>query len=288
MGVAASGDDSLEILVSLSHAGEKEERPSTQIDKVSKMDRLKDKCALLMGATGGIGQSCAEMFAREGARVVVTGRRVAHGEAVARRILEAGGDAAFVFCDVTEPESVQEAIRQAMGHLGQLDILLNNAGGSGNADGLVTTASLDEFWNKMRVDHFGTFLALRSAIPEMVKTGGGSVINMVSVAGFGNLGGGRSAYASSKAAVMNLTRSTAHAFASDRIRVNAIAPAGVGTERIKKMLVDRPEAKALVAAQRFGLIEPDDIAYAAVFLASGESRMITGHILPVDAGSFAD
>jgi NAD(P)-dependent dehydrogenase (short-subunit alcohol dehydrogenase family) len=87
---------------------------------------------------------------------------------------------------------------------------------------------------------------------------------------------------------MNLTRSTAHAFAGDRIRVNVIAPAGVGTERIKKMLVDRPEAKALVAAQRFGLIEPDDIAYAAVFLASAESRMIAGHILPVDAGSLAD
>jgi NAD(P)-dependent dehydrogenase (short-subunit alcohol dehydrogenase family) len=140
----------------------------------------------------------------------------------------------------------------------------------------------------MRVDHFGTFLALRFAIPEMSKTGGGSVINMVSMAGFGNLTGGRSAYASSKAAVMNLTRSTAHAFAEKGIRVNAIAPAAVGTERMKKMLKDRPEAKAALVAQRFGLIDPNDIAYAAVFLASEESRMITGHILPVDAGSFAD
>jgi NAD(P)-dependent dehydrogenase (short-subunit alcohol dehydrogenase family) len=228
------------------------------------------------------------MFAQQGARVVVTGRRVAEGKAVARSIVAAGGDATFQLCDVTEPESVEEAVRQAVGRLGRLDILLNNAGGSGNADGPVTTASLDEFWNKIRVDHFGTFLTLRYAIPEMVKSGGGSVINMVSVAGFGNLTGGRSAYASSKAAVMNLTRSTAHAFAKDRVRVNAIAPAGVGTERIKKMLADRPEAKAALAAQQFGLIEPGDIAYAAVFLASDESRMITGHILPVDAGSFAD
>jgi NAD(P)-dependent dehydrogenase (short-subunit alcohol dehydrogenase family) len=241
-----------------------------------------------MGATSGIGQTCAEMFAQQGARVVVTGRRAAEGEAVARNIVAAGGDATFQLCDVTEPESVEEAVRQAVGRLGRLDILLNNAGGSGNADGPVTTASLDEFWNKMRVDHFGTFLTLRYTIPEMVKSGGGSVINMVSVAGFGNLTGGRSAYASSKAAVMNLTRSTAHAFAKDRVRVNAIAPAGVGTERIKKMLADRPEAKAALAAQQFGLIEPDDIAYAAVFLASDESRMITGHILPVDAGSFSD
>jgi NAD(P)-dependent dehydrogenase (short-subunit alcohol dehydrogenase family) len=252
------------------------------------MERLKNKCALLMGATSGIGQTCAEMFAQQGARVVVTGRRVVEGEAVARNIVAAGGDAAFQLCDVTEPESVEEAVRQTIGRLGRLDILLNNAGGSGNADGPVTTASLDEFWNKMRVDHFGTFLTLRFAIPEMVKSGGGSVINMVSMAGFGNLTGGRSAYASSKAAVMNLTRSTAHAFAKDRVRVNAIAPAAVGTERIKKMLADRPEAKTALATQRFGLIEPDDIAYAAVFLASDESRMITGHILPVDAGSFAD
>jgi NAD(P)-dependent dehydrogenase (short-subunit alcohol dehydrogenase family) len=255
---------------------------------VSKMARLKNKCALVMGATSGIGQTCAEMFAQHGARVVLTGRRVAQGEAVARGIVSAGGDAAFQLCDVTEPESVEEAVRQAIDRLGRVDILLNNAGGSGNADGPVTTASLDEFWNKMRVDHFGTFLTLRFAIPEMIRTGGGSVINMVSVAGFGNVTGGRTAYASSKAAVMNLTRSTAHAFARDRVRVNAIAPAGVGTQRIKKMLADRPEAKAAIAAQQFGLIEPDDIAYAAVFLASDESRMITGHILPVDAGSFAD
>jgi NAD(P)-dependent dehydrogenase (short-subunit alcohol dehydrogenase family) len=252
------------------------------------MERLKDKCALLMGATSGIGQRCAEMFAQQGARVVVTGRRAEQGEAVARGIVAAGGDAVFQLCDVTEPESVEEAVRQTIRRLGRLDVLLNNAGGSGNADGPVTTASLDEFWNKMRVDHFGTFLTLRFAIPEMIKTGGGSVINMVSVAGFGNLTGGRSAYASSKAAVMNLTRSTAHAFAKERVRVNAIAPAGVGTERIKKMLADRPEAKVAIAAQQFGLIEPDDIAYAAVFLASDESRMITGHILPVDAGSFAN
>jgi len=252
------------------------------------MGRLKDKCALVMGATSGIGQTCAEMFAQQGARVVVTGRRVAQGEAVAQSIVEAGGDATFQVCDVTEPESVEAAVRQAISRMGKIDILLNNAGGSSNVDGPVTTASLDEFWNKMRVDHFGTFLTLRFVIPEMIKAWGGSVINMVSVAGFVNSTGGRSAYASSKAAVMNLTRTTAHAFAKDRIRVNAIAPAGVGTERIKKMLADRPEAKVAVAAQQYGLSEPEDIAYAAVFLGSDESRMITGHILPVDAGSFTD
>jgi NAD(P)-dependent dehydrogenase (short-subunit alcohol dehydrogenase family) len=86
----------------------------------------------------------------------------------------------------------------------------------------------------------------------------------------------------------HLTRSTAHVFAKDRVRVNAIAPAGVGTARIRKMLMDRPEAVSALATQQFGLIDPEDIAHAAVFLASDESRMITGHVLPVDAGAFAD
>ncbi|MFA5630914.1 MAG: SDR family oxidoreductase [Porticoccaceae bacterium] len=252
------------------------------------MARLQNKTALIMGATGGIGQTCAEMFAQEGARVVITGRRAPEGEALAQAITANGGDAKFVQCDVTEPESVENAVREAVAHMGRLDILVNNAGGSANTDGPVTSADLDEFWNKMRVDHFGTFLGCRFAIPEMIKNGGGSVINMVSMAGFGNSTGGRSAYASAKAAVMNLTRTTAQTFVGDGIRVNGIAPAAVGTERIKKMLADRPEAKAALASQPLGLIEPYDIGYAAIYLASDESRMITGQILAVHAGSFGD
>jgi NAD(P)-dependent dehydrogenase (short-subunit alcohol dehydrogenase family) len=104
-----------------------------------------------------------------------------------------------------------------------------NAGGSSNEDGLVTTASLDEFWNRMHVDYFGTFLAPSVCDPRGGQNRGGAVMNMVSVAGFGNLGGGRSAYTSSKAAVMNLARSRAHAFAVDGIRGDAITPTGVAT-----------------------------------------------------------
>ncbi|MET0984748.1 MAG: SDR family oxidoreductase [Steroidobacteraceae bacterium] len=250
--------------------------------------RLAGKSALLMGATGGIGQTCAEMFSKEGARLVVTGRRVAEGEAVAGKIVDAGGDAAFVQCDVTDPASVEKAVRTAIERLGRLDVLLNNAGGSAASDGPVTTASLDEFWNKMRVDHFGVFLGCRFAIPEMIKSGGGSIINMVSMAGYGNTTGGRSAYASSKAAAMSLTRTTAHAFVKQGIRVNGIAPATVGTDRIKKQLAILPEAKSALAGQPLGLIDPIDIGHAAVFFASDESRMITGHILPVHAGAFGD
>jgi NAD(P)-dependent dehydrogenase (short-subunit alcohol dehydrogenase family) len=119
--------------------------------------RLKNKCALVMGATSGIGQTCAEMFAQQGARVVLTGRRVTEGEEVARNIVAAGGDAIFQACDVAEPESVKEAVRQAVARFGQLDIVLNNAGGSANADGPV--------------------LARESRIPKTSFSGG--VVNVV-------------------------------------------------------------------------------------------------------------
>jgi NAD(P)-dependent dehydrogenase (short-subunit alcohol dehydrogenase family) len=125
--------------------------------------RLKNKCALVIGATSGIGQGCAEMFAEQGARVIVTGRRVVEGEAVARNIVAAGGDAAFLQCDVTKPEPVAETVRLAVDRLGRLDILLNNAGGSSSADGLVTTGSLDEFWEKCGLiasAHFSPFASL--------------------------------------------------------------------------------------------------------------------------------
>ena len=251
------------------------------------MPRLADKAALIMGATGGIGATCAEMFAAEGARVVVTGRRATEGEAVAQRIVDGGGDAAFIRCDVTDEASVERTVREAAERMGRLDVLVNNAGGSGNADGPVTTASLDEFWNKMRVDHFGAFLGCRFGITEMLRSGGGAVINMVSMAGFGNNTGGRAAYASAKAAVMNLTRTAAHAFVRQNVRVNGIAPAAAGTERIRAML-GRPEAKSALDGQPLGLIDTRDIGHAAIFLASDESRMITGHILPVHAGAFGD
>jgi NAD(P)-dependent dehydrogenase (short-subunit alcohol dehydrogenase family) len=109
------------------------------------MDRLKNRCALLMGATSGIGQSCADMFAREGAPIVVTGLRLAHGEAVAPTIVQAGGDATFQVCDVTQPESVEDAVRYAIGRMGGLISSPNNAGRSGNADGPVISAAIDEF-----------------------------------------------------------------------------------------------------------------------------------------------
>ncbi len=249
--------------------------------------RLAEKTAAIIGGTRGIGAACARMFANQGAKVVVAGRTIADGQAVVGEVRAAGGEAAFVHCDATYAESVEHAIGLAVDMFGPLDILLNNAGGSTTADGPVTTASLDEFWDKMRLDCFATFLGARFVIPHMVRNGGGCIINMASLAGYGTPGTGhRAAYAAAKAAVINLTRTTAQSFVDKGIRVNAIAPGMVGTERVQAMLA-RDEGRAALDAQPLGLIDPRDIAFAATFLASEEARMITGHVIPIHAGSFA-
>lgn len=249
------------------------------------MGRLEGKVVFLAGATSGIGQTTAEMFAAEGASVVVGGRRRSEGEAVAAAITAAGGRAVYQPLDVAEEASVESAVRFTVAEFGRLDVLMSNAGGSSAHDGPVTAASIEEFWNKARIDYFGCFLGSRFAIPEIARSGGGSVINVASLAGFGTTTG-RDAYTGAKGAVLALTKSTAREYAADRVRVNAIAPAAVRTERIEKLIATVPGARETVKAQTLGLIEPSEIAYAAMFLASDESRSITGQIIAVNGGLF--
>jgi NAD(P)-dependent dehydrogenase (short-subunit alcohol dehydrogenase family) len=247
--------------------------------------RLDGKVALLAGATSGIGQVMAEMFAAEGACVIAGGRRRREGEAVAEAISASGGRAAYQPLDVSDEASVEGAVRFAVGEFGRLDVLVSNAGGSSVSDGPVTTASIEEFWNKARVDYFGSFLCSRFAIPEIAKSGGGTVINIASLAGFGTTQG-RDAYSSAKGAVLALTRSTAREFARDRVRVNAIAPATVRTERIERLIEASSEARKILEGQALGLIEPSEIAHAATFLASDDARSITGQVIAINGGLF--
>jgi NAD(P)-dependent dehydrogenase (short-subunit alcohol dehydrogenase family) len=245
--------------------------------------RLAGKVVFIAGATAGIGKVAAGLFAREGASVMVAGRRTTEGEAVAQEIAEAGGRAAFVRTDVTDPDSVEQAIQATIRTYGQLHVLFNNAGGSSNADGRVTEASLDEFWRVIKLDLFGTFLCSRFAIPQIVKSGGGSVINNASMVGIrGELG--RDAYTAAKGGVIALTRSMAAEFVKDRVRVNAIASAAVKTERILAMVEASALARKAIEAQPLGLIDPLEVAQLALFLAADESRSITGEIFPMSAG----
>jgi NAD(P)-dependent dehydrogenase (short-subunit alcohol dehydrogenase family) len=247
--------------------------------------RLAGKVAFLSGATSGIGQATAEMFAAEGARVAIAGRRIPEGEAVAAGIRARGGEALFVQTDVTDADNVERSIAATVAAFGRLDVLFNNAGGSTPRDGSVTQAPFEEFWRAIKLDLFGTWACCRYGVPELVRAGGGSVINMASMVAVSGTGG-RDAYTSAKGGVVALTRSMARALAAQRIRVNALAPAAVRTERIARLIETVPGARAVVASQILGLIEPREIAAAAVFLAADESRTMTGQIMAIHGGAF--
>lgn len=247
------------------------------------MGRLQNKVAFLAGATSGIGRATALRFAAEGAVVVVTGRREIEGHAVAEEIRAGGGEATFLRMEVSSEADVVAAVRATVAKHGRLDILFNNAGGSSARDGKVTEVPLDEFWRVIQVDLLGTFLCCRHAIPELIKSGGGSVINNASMAGVQG-GIGRDAYTCAKGGVIALTRSMSVEFAADKVRVNAIAPGGVKTERIVALLEASADARNSAAMQPLGLASTEDVAAAAVYLASDESKTTTGEILCISGG----
>jgi NAD(P)-dependent dehydrogenase (short-subunit alcohol dehydrogenase family) len=247
------------------------------------MNRLSGKTAFVSGATSGIGKTTAIAFAREGANVVVTGRRATEGNDVVNQIQELGGKGLFIQTDVTSEDAVKSAIQQTVDTFGALHILFNNAGGSSNADGPVTTAQIDEFWRVINLDLFGTFLCCRHAIPEMIKAGGGAVINNASMVGIkGELN--RDCYTAAKGGVIAMTRSMAANFVHDNVRVNAIAPGAVKTERILAMIEANPAAREAVKVQPLGLIDPEEIAELAILLGSDLSHSVTGEVFPISGG----
>ncbi|MBV9250553.1 MAG: SDR family oxidoreductase [Acetobacteraceae bacterium] len=244
------------------------------------MSRLAGKVALITGAGTGIGRATAVRFAREGARVCVAEINAPAGEETAQL---AGNGAIAIRTDVTEEASMEAAVRTTVQHFGALHVLHNNAGGSTPRDNTVVEAPLEEFWRAIKLDLFGTFLGCRFGIPEIIKAGGGSVINMSSNVALMGIPG-RDCYTAAKGAIAAITRSMAVEFAPQRVRVNAIAPSATMTERVRKLVAGNPALEKMANAHLLGLIEAPDIANMVLFLASDESRMITGHVYPVDSG----
>ena len=247
------------------------------------MGKLAGKVAIITGAGSGIGRATACRFAAEGANVVVAEINDAGaGETVELARARGGGECVAVRTDVTDPDSVERAVAAAVERFGRLDVMHNNAGGSSVEDGPVTEVSLDEWWRTINVDLFGAFLGCRFAIPAMEASGEGSIINMASLVGVIGYPG-RDAYSAAKGGVMALTRSVASGFVKANIRVNAIAPGAVATERVVAMIPD--VTLAFSAAEGVPqLARPDDIANACVFLASDESSFLTGQVLSIDGG----
>ncbi len=250
------------------------------------MGRLDGKVAFITGGGGGIGRATARRFTEEGAKVVVADIDIARGEAAAvaaRASAQHGGDAAFIRCDITKRADVRAAIAETVARFGKLNVLHNNAGGSMPADGPVTEAPDDEFWRVITLDLYGTFLCSQVAIPEIIKAGGGAVINMSSIVALMAMPG-RDCYTAAKGGVAAMTRSMAVEYGGDRIRVNAIAPSVTLTDRVKKQLQDNPVTLEIGRQHLLGLIEPEHIADLAVYLASEESARTTGQVIPVDSG----
>lgn len=247
------------------------------------MGRLEGKVAFITGAGSGIGRAAATLFATEGARVAVADIARPAGEETERLIRAGGGEGIYLETDVTDPQSVERALKQTVAAYGRLNVLYNNAGGSTMADGRVTEVSIEEFWRAIRLDLFGTFLCCKLGIPEIVKAGGGAVVNMTSIVALAGMKG-RDAYTAAKGGVLALTRSMAVEYAREGVRVNAIAPCAIQTERVKNQLAHDPRVEALIKRHPLGLGVPEDIARMALFLASDEARIITGAIYQVDSG----
>jgi NAD(P)-dependent dehydrogenase (short-subunit alcohol dehydrogenase family) len=247
------------------------------------MGRLKDKVALITGSGSGIGRRAAQLFASEGARVVVAERDAETGQETHQLIARDGGNATFIQTDVTDEKSVEAAIAGTVRTFGALHVIYNNAGGSTMADGPLTECPNDEFWRAIKLDVFGTWLVSRHGIPEIIKSGGGSVVNASSVVA--HMGWpGKDAYTAAKGAIAALTRSMAVEFAPHKVRVNAVAPCVTRTPRVVAQLNALETTRKFAEQHLMGLAEPDDVAMAALYLASDESARTTGHILQVDSG----
>ncbi len=244
------------------------------------MARLDGKAAFITGAAAGIGRATAILFAREGARVAVADINLAAAEETAHL---AGHGAIAIKTDVSDEASISAAIAATLDKFGRLDILHNNAGGSTPQDNNVVDAPIEEFWRVIKLDLFGTFLGCRYGIPALIRSGGGAVINMTSNMALMGVPG-RDCYTAAKGGVAALTRSLAVEFAAQRVRVNAIAPSATMTERLKKLVQANPAVNKLAESHLLGPIAPEDIANAALYLASDESRAMTGHIMAVDSG----
>lgn len=241
------------------------------------MGKLQDKVAVITGGASGIGAATAKLFVSEGAKVVLVDLNEEKGKAFEAELKAQNAEALFVKANITSEEEVQNVFKQTLKTFGKVDVVFNNAG-----IGRVTPTEKLEFaeWrNTVSVDLDGVFLVAREAIREMLKAGGGTIVNTASM--YGWIGApGSAAYNASKAGVMNLTRSLALEYATKNIRINALAPGFIDTpiipEEMKASLADVTPMKRLGKAE--------ELAKAVLFMASDDSTFMTGNILTVDGG----
>ncbi|MDA1188360.1 MAG: glucose 1-dehydrogenase [Chloroflexi bacterium] len=244
--------------------------------------RLQNKVALVTGGNMGIGQAVAELMAREGAKVVISARGEDLGRKVVEGIRKSGGEAVFVKCDVTQPDQVEALIASTVSTYGRLDCAINNAGYEGKRHRLADLP--EDVWDGvMDVNLTGVWLCMKYEIPQMLKQGGGIIVNMSSTSGlvgpptFG-------AYGTSKWALNGLTQSAALEYADKGIRINALCPAGTTTAMLDRIMSTSPIERAAVNERRPIGREAtlDEMAEPTVWLCTDAASYVNGHIMPVD------
>jgi meso-butanediol dehydrogenase/(S,S)-butanediol dehydrogenase/diacetyl reductase len=248
--------------------------------------RLEGKTALITGAGAGIGRATALVFAREGASVSVVDLNEATARETADMIRQEGGKAISVAADVSQPEAVERMFQQTVSALGKLNILFNNAGIV--KQGRVEDSSIEDWNAQIATTLTSVFLGCKYGIPLLRKQGGGVIINMASIAGVIGIVN-RAVYSAAKGGVIGLTRAMALDHASEGIRCVYLAPATIETPSLRERIEASPDPaaarKAFEARQPLGRIgRPDDVAYAALYLASDEASFLTGSGLHVDGG----
>lgn len=249
------------------------------------MKRLDNKVAIITGAASGMGKAMALLFAKEGAKVIVSDINESGVDAVVQEISSAGGTSVGIVANVGKEEDIQKMINGTMNHFGAIDVLVNNAGIMDNMEPLADVTN--DTWNRLfSVNVNGPFFAMRLVIPLMLKQGTGVIINNASL---GGLYGGRAgaSYTATKHALIGLTKSTAFMYATSGIRCNAIAPGGVKTN-ITSSMTNVSTFGMEKQKAGFGLMprvgEPEEIATVALFLASEESNFINGQVIAADGG----
>ena len=248
------------------------------------MNRLQGKVAIVTGSTSGIGIGIAKLYAAEGAKVVICGRRAEKGQAVVDEIVKAGGEASYHYMDITDTASIESLMKDTVEKYGKLDILVNNAANVALKDGRVDELTV-EMWDAIfQSDMRGTFYTTKCVLPYLQKNeNGGSIINIGSMASCaGDLGS--TAYACAKAGVNMLTQYTALQYGKQNIRCNCVRPGLIVTPeneaRVPQALKDIFTSNIMV--NRYGC--PEDIGHLCVYLGSDESSYVTGQVMTVDGG----